>query len=127
MDAATRARASRARGAALPGRDDRARRAIPQMTKPSRSRLISEPLGVPAAPVFWAATDDADFLEASVTTVADADGLRELRSTTKPTAGTPMAAVELGDTKRLIDDLRRACGSAANAAFFDLVKGAFTH
>src|SRR5690242_5212019 len=47
---------------------------------------IERATGVPAAPVFWAATDDADFDEASVATVADAAGLHELANTERPPA-----------------------------------------
>jgi bacillithiol synthase len=86
---------------------------------------IETELGVPAAPIFWAATDDADFLEASIAHVADADGLRELELGTPPPAGTPMARAPLGDTDALIDGLRRACGSAAHAEYLQLAVDAF--
>jgi len=87
---------------------------------------IEENLGVPAAPVFWAATDDADFLEASIAHVADADGLHALTLTKAPPAGTPMAQAPLQDMTSLLAQLRSACGSAAHAAFFDLTHAAFT-
>ena len=86
---------------------------------------LERELGVPTAPVFWGATDDADFLEASVTHVADADGLRELRIANAPPAGTPMSAAPLGDTASLVEELRRACGSAAYAEYFDAARDAF--
>lgn len=86
---------------------------------------LERELGVPAAPVFWGATDDADFLEASVTHVADADGLRELRVASAPPAGTPMARTPLGDADRLVEELRRACGSAAYVEYFDHARNAF--
>ncbi len=87
--------------------------------------LIEKEFGVPAAPVFWGATDDADFLEASVVHVADADGLRELRVDKAPPAGTPMAKAPLGDTTQLLEALRRACGSAAHAEYFEMARDAF--
>jgi bacillithiol biosynthesis cysteine-adding enzyme BshC len=86
---------------------------------------IERELGVPAAAVFWAATDDADFLEASVAYVADARGLHELRLTEKPAAGTPMSLARLGPMDALLQQLRAACGSAAYAEFYDLVATAF--
>lgn len=86
---------------------------------------LEKELDVPVAPVFWGATDDADFLEASVVHVADADGLRELRLTNAPPAGTPMHRAPLGDTTALIEELRRACGSAANADYLDMTREAF--
>jgi uncharacterized protein YllA (UPF0747 family) len=87
---------------------------------------IEKELGVPAAPVFWGATDDADFLEASITYVADADGLHELRLPDAPPAGTPMARARLGDTNALLDALRRACGSAVHAEYFEIARDAFS-
>ena len=87
---------------------------------------IERQLGIPTAPVFWAATDDADFLEASVTYVADAEGLHELRLEAKPPAGTPMSLAPLGDVSGLLDRLRKACGSAAHAHYFELARVAFT-
>ena len=86
---------------------------------------IEKQLGVPAAPVFWAATDDADFLEASVAHVADADGLKELRLTHAPPSGTPMAQAPLGDISSQMEELRRASGSAAHAEYLDVALSAF--
>lgn len=87
---------------------------------------LEQQLGIPVAPVFWAATDDADFLEASVTSAADADGLRELKLDKRPPAGTPMALAPLLDVQPLLERLRKACGSAAHAAYFELAREAFT-
>jgi len=86
---------------------------------------LERTLGIPAAPVFWAATDDADFLEACVAHVADAEGLRELKLDGRPPAGTPMADVPLGDMKALLEQLRKASGSAAHSAFFELAPTSF--
>src|SRR5437867_4131847 len=77
---------------------------------------LEEQIGIPVAPVFWAATDDADFLEASVTYAADADGLHELKLENRPPPGTPMALTPLGDVTPLLEHLRKTCGSAAHAA-----------
>lgn len=89
---------------------------------------IQRDTGVPAAPLFWAATDDADFLEASVAHVADAQGLRELRLTSRPPPGTMMSAVPLRgpETHALFGELRRACGSAPHAEYLDMVRTAFS-
>lgn len=87
---------------------------------------IEQRLGIPTAPVFWAATDDADFLEARVAHVADAAGLRALTLPQAPPPGTPMSHAALGSIKPLLAELRRACGSAANVAYFELANAAFT-
>ena len=87
--------------------------------------VIERETGVAAAPVFWAATDDADFLEASTAHVADAGGLRELRLTQAPPAGTPMAGAPLGEVTGLVSALRAACGSAAHAEYFEMARDAY--
>jgi bacillithiol biosynthesis cysteine-adding enzyme BshC len=86
---------------------------------------IESQLGIPAAPVFWGATDDADFLEASVANVADADGLKELRIEQRPEVGATMAVAPLGDTRAMLATLRSACGSAAHAEYYELARAAF--
>lgn len=88
---------------------------------------IQRDTGIPTAPVFWAATDDTDFLEASVTWVADVDGLHELRLDEAPPAGTTLAATPLrkGDARRLLETVRRACGSSPGADVLDRVHQAF--
>jgi bacillithiol synthase len=82
--------------------------------------------GFASAPVFWAATDDADFLEACVAHVADANGLRELRLAAAPPPGTTMAHTPLGDVRPLLAELRAACGSAAYSEYFEAAREAFT-
>ena len=69
--------------------------------------------GERVAPVFWAATDDADFDEAAVTYVVDHGKLSELRMHQRPSAGTPMAAAPLGDVTAELRALREASGSAS--------------
>src|SRR5688500_15346929 len=86
---------------------------------------LENELGIATAPVFWGATDDADFLEASITYVADAEGVHELRLANAPPAGTPMARASLGGTEALLEELRRSCGSAANAEFLEMARTAF--
>jgi bacillithiol biosynthesis cysteine-adding enzyme BshC len=87
---------------------------------------LEEELGLPVAPVFWAASDDADFLEASITHVADADGLHVLTLEDAPPAGTPMSAAPLGNMHPLLERLRKACGSAAHAAYYEFARVAYT-
>ena len=68
--------------------------------------------GIPVAPIFWAATDDSDFAEASWTMVARAGGVDELRMEGDAT-GVSMAQVPLGDQTHLLERLEQASGSAA--------------
>ena len=72
---------------------------------------LEEATGTPTAPLFWAATDDADYAEASVTWVATRSGLRELRLPPAAREGVSMADLPLGDVTALLDDLAVAAGS----------------
>lgn len=81
--------------------------------------------GIPTAPVFWAATDDADFAEASATYVATRRGLRELRLPGPPLDGVPMTDHPLGDVGALVDEFAAAAGSAAYEAPLAAVREAY--
>jgi bacillithiol biosynthesis cysteine-adding enzyme BshC len=82
--------------------------------------------GIPVAPVFWAATDDADFAEASYTVVAVPGGAEELRALPTAPEGTPMALTPLGDdVPALLARLAQAAGSAAFANALDAARSAY--
>ena len=81
--------------------------------------------GIPTAAVFWAATDDADFLEASYTVVARIGGAERLQQRTVPPAGTPMALAPLGDVSSELAALTAACGSAADPRPLAAVSSAY--
>ncbi|HTI64060.1 MAG TPA: bacillithiol biosynthesis BshC [Gemmatimonadaceae bacterium] len=87
---------------------------------------LSERLHIPVAPVFWAATDDADFAEAAVVSIAGRDGARELRLESKGPSGTPMARTPLRyEVGALAEALRDACGSAPHAEYLDAALDAY--
>ena len=69
--------------------------------------------GIPTAPLFWAATDDADYAEASVTYVATRTGLRALRLREPARDGVSMAHHPLGDVAGLVHELAASAGSAS--------------
>ncbi|HZF67622.1 MAG TPA: bacillithiol biosynthesis BshC [Gemmatirosa sp.] len=82
--------------------------------------------GVPVAPVFWAATDDADFAEASRTSVAHGPHVHPLAAASTAVDGVPMSAVRLGaDVPALYERLARAAGSAAHLAALDAARNAY--
>ncbi|MGH7638302.1 MAG: bacillithiol biosynthesis protein BshC [Gemmatimonadaceae bacterium] len=89
---------------------------------------IEAQLGVPAAPLFWAATDDADWVEARAAHVADGDGLHELALAAPPPAGTIMAHVKLPrhEMRALTAGLKRSCGSATDPRYLALASAAFS-
>lgn len=86
---------------------------------------IEKVTGIPTAAIFWAATDDADFAEASYTVVPAAGGAEVLRSEEAPPAGTPMSRAPLGDVRVLLARLRASAGSAADARALDVVARAY--
>jgi bacillithiol biosynthesis cysteine-adding enzyme BshC len=75
---------------------------------------IERVTGVPAAPVFWAATDDADFAEAAFTWLRTADGARRVEQQQPPSDGEPLAEVPLDGVEDALLALRDAVGSAAD-------------
>lgn len=81
--------------------------------------------GIPTAPIFWAATDDADFAEASSTVVARTGGVEVLRATQAPAPGTPMSLAPLGDLSDPLGRMRDAAGSAADPRAIDAVEAAY--
>ena len=70
--------------------------------------------GSPVVPIFWAATDDSDFAEASYTVVPTATGAERLEMTIDAPQGTSLSAVKLGDLSAQIEHLANSTGSAAN-------------
>ena len=83
--------------------------------------------GVPVAPVFWAATDDADFEEANATAVALPGGARLLRLARTAPDGTPMSRTPLGaDVHAALAGLAEAAGSAASGAVLDVARDAYS-
>src|SRR5947209_7291708 len=87
---------------------------------------IERMTGVPTAPVFWAATDDADYEEARTATVAVVGGLRSLQLPPEPRIGIPMSEMPMPGVEELVDELARACGSVADAEFLDVTRAAYT-
>jgi bacillithiol biosynthesis cysteine-adding enzyme BshC len=81
--------------------------------------------GVPVAPVFWAATDDADLAEASWTIVGGTDGAERLALEATAPEGTRMADVPLPDLGPILDRLAAACGSTADPRPLDLARRAW--
>lgn len=86
---------------------------------------LEQTTGIPTAPVFWAATYDADFAEASVTHVALGASVERLQMEEPAELGRGMRDTPLGDVSRLAQELERAAGSAADPALMDLVRSAY--
>ena len=83
---------------------------------------LQELTGVPVAPVFWAATDDTDFREASSTIVSVPGGAQLLRFDHPAPLGLPMAAMPLGDVSAQLDALKRSAGSAIDPVPIELLE-----
>jgi bacillithiol biosynthesis cysteine-adding enzyme BshC len=87
---------------------------------------LQELTGVPVAPVFWAATDDTDFREASSTMVSVPGGAQLLRFDHPAPLGLPMAAMPLGDVSAQLEALKRSAGSASDPAPIELLERFYT-
>ena len=86
---------------------------------------IERSTGIATAAIFWAATDDADFLEASWTVAARVGGADRLEQREAPEAGTPMSLAPLGDVGAQLALLTTACGSAADPRALEAVARAY--
>jgi bacillithiol biosynthesis cysteine-adding enzyme BshC len=83
---------------------------------------------IPCAPVFWAATDDADIKEASWTTLSVPGGSHTLRfgigdGASSSMATTPLPAAEVA---QLLSELRSTCGSAPYHHALEAVERAYS-
>jgi bacillithiol biosynthesis cysteine-adding enzyme BshC len=91
--------------------------------------VLQRDTGIAVAPVFWAATDDADFEEASSATILDAGGdggVRALRLRAPAHAGIPMNDVLMPGVEQLVEQLAEACGSVAEPREIDVVRQVYT-
>lgn len=86
---------------------------------------LQEATGVPVAPVFWAATDDTDFTEASSTAVSLPGGAQQLRIDHAEPLGRPMAAMPLGDVSAQLEALVRSAGSQIDRVPIELLEQAY--
>ena len=99
---------------------------VKALTARALADTLSELLDIPVAPVFWAATDDADFDEAAVVSVSLDDGAHELRLERRAPAGTPMARVPMDDEiHALLPALRQATASTPHSTFVASVERAY--
>jgi bacillithiol synthase len=87
---------------------------------------LEEATGIPVAPVFWAATDDTDFKEASTTVVSISGGAQLLRIDHVQPLGQTMAAMPLGDVSAQLEALRRAAGSTIDPTPIELLERFYT-
>jgi bacillithiol biosynthesis cysteine-adding enzyme BshC len=90
--------------------------------------VLQESTDIPVAPVFWAATDDADFDEASVVSVASGSEARVLQVTHRPPQATPMANApfDAAELEALGAILREATASAPNASYLSAAFDAYS-
>ncbi|MBK6305518.1 MAG: bacillithiol biosynthesis BshC [Gemmatimonadetes bacterium] len=86
---------------------------------------IERETGVPTAPVFWAATDDADFAEARDTWVAGPGGGLRLSMPGPALDGLPMHEHPLGDVSGALERLAESAGSAVDPGVLDAVRLAY--
>ncbi|HUF29977.1 MAG TPA: bacillithiol biosynthesis BshC [Gemmatimonadaceae bacterium] len=86
---------------------------------------IERTTGIPAAPVFWAATDDSDFAEASTTYVAVRGGLERVALPPADVHGVRLADVSIGDAAPLLARLAAGAGASVYPAAFDVAADAY--
>jgi bacillithiol biosynthesis cysteine-adding enzyme BshC len=86
---------------------------------------LSAATGLPVAPVFWAASDDADWVEAATTHFATSRGLVSASLAGPATDGVAMAEVPLGPLQEARSRLATACGSVAHPSVLETIDAAY--
>ncbi len=86
---------------------------------------IERETGIPTVPIFWAATDDADFSEASWTAIAEEGAVRRLAIPRYGQDGLVMAEMPLGDTSAQLEQLISASGSAPHLGVIEALRAAY--
>jgi len=87
---------------------------------------IERETGLPAAPVFWAATYDADFAEASASYVILNGAVKQLQLPPPERADVAMRDTPLGDVAPLLRLLEQASGSAVQHDALDVVRASYS-
>ena len=86
---------------------------------------LEKSTGLPVAPVFWAATDDADFAESSSIVIPATDGAAELRVEKRDDVQRPLANEPMPDIQAALADFLRGVGSSSNLEIVDLVRSSY--
>lgn len=87
---------------------------------------IEHVTGIPAVPVFWAACDDADFVEASFTTVALGPECRRITMEQAGEDGLVMGEMPLGDVSSALDAFLEATRSAPHRGIVEAARAAYS-
>jgi len=87
---------------------------------------IEDVSGIPTVPVYWAATYDSDYAEASVTHVAMADRVVTLAAPPAAATGRGMRDTPLGNVDEGLRTLADAAGAAAAPHVMDDVRRAYS-
>ncbi len=88
------------------------------------ANALERSTGLPCATVFWAATDDADFVEAASVSIPGTGEAITLALGQAPPSGTPMARASLLGIEPLLESMAASCGSSG-AATMALLRRAY--
>ncbi|HET9425011.1 MAG TPA: bacillithiol biosynthesis BshC [Gemmatimonadaceae bacterium] len=86
----------------------------------SLATSIERATGVPCATVFWAATDDADFVEAASVLIPGTGAAQTLTLPATAPAGTPMSKVPIRAVEPLLAAMAAVAGSSGEAGIESL-------
>ena len=86
---------------------------------------LEKDLGIPVAPVFWAATDDADFEEASFTSINMGGETKRIAMERHGPEGLVMSQMPLGDVSSQLDALIASAGSAPQGDILASLRAAY--
>lgn len=87
---------------------------------------LEKKIGKPVVPIFWAATDDSDFDEASYTIVPSSEGAERIEISSESASGIPLSEIPVGNIDDQLARLEHSAGSAPNVKVIDAVRRAYS-
>lgn len=96
------------------------------LTALALANYLEKTTGLSVAPVFWAATDDADFAESCSIVIPVSDGAAELRVDKRDDVQRPLGDEPLPDIQAALAEFLRGVGSSSNSQIVELVRSAYS-
>ena len=95
------------------------------LTALSLANRLEAETGRPVVPVFWAASDDSDYAEASETFIATPSGAERIALPPLEDTGRALAQIPIGDVSAQIEKLLASAGSASNSDIAEIIRKAY--
>jgi bacillithiol biosynthesis cysteine-adding enzyme BshC len=95
------------------------------LTALSLANRLEAETGRPVVPVFWVASDDSDYTEASETFIATPAGAERIALPSLEDTGRALAQIPIGDVSAQMEKLLASAGSGSNSEVAEIVRRAY--